>query len=44
LKEIRKNIRWEDLRRILYTNYPRGAGFLYVTNSEINKIMELIEK
>jgi len=44
LKEIKNNIKWKDLMKILYTNYPRGVGFIYVTNLEIKKIMELIEK
>lgn len=43
LIEIEKTIRWNEIRKIVYTNYPRGMGYLYLTNKEIEKLKELIE-
>jgi hypothetical protein len=43
LVEIKKNIRWKDLMRILHTNFPRGVGYLYITDVEANRILELVQ-
>jgi len=43
LVEIKKNIRWKDLMRILYTNFPRGVGYLYITDVEANSILKLVQ-
>jgi hypothetical protein len=43
LVEIKRNIRWKDLKRILHTNFPRGVGYLYITDVEANRILELVQ-
>ena len=43
LKRVEKTIGWKDIRlKILYTNYPHGVGYYYLSESDVKALFELI--
>jgi hypothetical protein len=42
LKRIEKIVTWDDIRRrVLYTNFPHGVGYYYLSESDLKALIEL---